>query len=268
MRDSWSPKRPAPAPTWDNVAVAASSKRTLVLLRHAKSAWPDLPDHERPLAPRGRRAAPVMGRWLRQAACVPDYVLCSTARRARQTWQLAEGALRKKPPVIFEHGIYGASAAGLLDLVRHAPSAARTVVVVGHEPLFRIWHSPWQRPPRTQTAAAWLVRSRLTLAIPQRAAAALTSSNSSSVSENCTTFGRDSACLDRRRLAAFAVFATLTTAIPLPRSLGSGPAPGPNRRRLLAAPLPSLSRTALRPEINNGYEYLAPLQRCVFNCIG
>ena len=75
-----------------------------------------------------------MGRWLRQAACVPDYVLCSTARRARQTWQLAEGALRKKPPVIFEHGIYGASAAGLLDLVRHAPSAARTVVVVGHEP--------------------------------------------------------------------------------------------------------------------------------------
>lgn len=105
-----------------------------MLLRHAKSAWPDVPDHERPLAPRGRRDAPVMGRWLRQAARVPDHVLCSTALRARQTWQLAEDALRERPPVIFEHGIYGASAAGLLGLIRHAPPAARTVVVVGHDP--------------------------------------------------------------------------------------------------------------------------------------
>ena len=125
---------PAPPPAWDNVTVAASSRRTLVLLRHAKSAWPDLPDHERPLAPRGRRDAPVMGGWLRQAACVPDQVLCSTAQRARQTWQLAEGALRERPPVIFEHAIYGASAAGLLEIMRRAPSAALTVVVVGHEP--------------------------------------------------------------------------------------------------------------------------------------
>jgi phosphohistidine phosphatase len=128
------PKHPALAPAWDNVNMAASSKRTLVLLRHAKSAWPDVPDHERPLAPRGQHDAPVVGRWLRQAALVPDHVLCSTALRARRTWQLAEGALRERPPVIFEHGIYGASAAGLLDLIRHVPSAAGTVVVVGHDP--------------------------------------------------------------------------------------------------------------------------------------
>lgn len=114
--------------------MAESSKRTLVLLRHAKSAWPDVTDHDRPLAPRGRRDAPAMGRWLRQADCIPDHVLCSTARRARQTWQLAQAALRKSPPVTFEHGIYAASAAGLLDLIRHAPSAARTVIVVGHDP--------------------------------------------------------------------------------------------------------------------------------------
>lgn len=114
--------------------MAVSTKRTLVLLRHAKSAWPDLPDHERPLARRGLRDAPAAGRWLRQAACVPDQVLCSTARRARQTWQLAEAALGGNPPVAFEHGIYDASAAGLLDVIRHAPSVARTVLVVGHEP--------------------------------------------------------------------------------------------------------------------------------------
>ena len=91
--------------------------RTLVLLRHAKSAWPDVPDHERPLAPRGLRDAPAAGRWLRDAAYVPDQVLCSTARRARQTWELAELALRDSPPAVFEHRIYGASAAELLDLI-------------------------------------------------------------------------------------------------------------------------------------------------------
>jgi phosphohistidine phosphatase len=118
----------------DNVTMAGSPDRTLVLLRHAKSAWPDVPDHERPLASRGRRDAPAAGRWLREAACVPDQVLCSTACRARQTWQLAEAALGESPPVVFEHGIYGASAAGLLDLIRRAPPAARTVMVVGHDP--------------------------------------------------------------------------------------------------------------------------------------
>jgi phosphohistidine phosphatase len=121
-------------PAWDNVMMAASPKRKLVLLRHAKSAWPDVPDHERPLARRGLRDAPIAGRWLRHAACVPDQVLCSTARRARQTWQLAEAALGESPPVAFEDGIYGASAAGLLDLIHHAPSAARTIAVVGHDP--------------------------------------------------------------------------------------------------------------------------------------
>jgi len=108
--------------------------RTLVLLRHAKSAWPDVPDHERPLAGRGRRDAPVMGRWLRTAGHVPDRVLCSTARRARETWQLAQPALGASPPVSFEDQVYGASPAQLLELVRQAPRAAKTLLVVGHDP--------------------------------------------------------------------------------------------------------------------------------------
>jgi phosphohistidine phosphatase len=114
--------------------MAAGQARTLILLRHAKSAWPDVPDHDRPLASRGRRDAPTAGRWLRSAAAVPDLVLCSSALRARQTWQLAEAALEQRQPVVFEDGIYGASAAELLDIVRHAPSAGRTIVVVGHNP--------------------------------------------------------------------------------------------------------------------------------------
>jgi phosphohistidine phosphatase len=104
-------------------------------MRHAKSAYPGgVPDHDRPLGPRGRRDAPVAGRWLRLAGCAPDYVLCSTARRARETWQLAEGGLGARPPVAFEPGIYEASAVSLLELVRRLPGTVRTLLVVGHDP--------------------------------------------------------------------------------------------------------------------------------------
>jgi phosphohistidine phosphatase len=109
--------------------------RTLVPFRHAKSAWPeDVPDHERPLAPRGQRDAPVMGAWLRDAGLVPDQVLCSTARRARETWQLAEGGLGAAPPVSFERGVYESAAAGLLNLIHETPAAVRTLLVIGHNP--------------------------------------------------------------------------------------------------------------------------------------
>ena len=128
-------RQAAPGPAWQAVAMAAETTRRLVLLRHAKSAWPDdVPDHDRPLARRGRRDAPAAGRWLRQAGYVPDHVLCSTARRARQTWQLAQAELGAEPPTVFDPGVYEASAGSLLDVVRRQPPAAHTVVVVGHDP--------------------------------------------------------------------------------------------------------------------------------------
>src|SRR5215467_322442 len=109
-------------------------KRRLILLRHAKSAWPDVADHDRPLAGRGRRAAPAAGRRLRESGHVPDLVLCSTALRARETWQLAEEELGAHPRTTFERRVYGASAAELLDLARQTPSSVRTLMIVGHEP--------------------------------------------------------------------------------------------------------------------------------------
>jgi phosphohistidine phosphatase len=116
------------------MTMAVGAGRKLVLLRHAKSAWPDVPDHERPLARRGERDAPVMGRWLRAAGHVPDQVLCSTARRARETWQLAQHGLGATPPVSFEEGVYQGSAVQLLDLIRRASPAVRTLLLVGHDP--------------------------------------------------------------------------------------------------------------------------------------
>jgi phosphohistidine phosphatase len=111
------------------------SGRKLVLFRHAKSAWPaGVADHERPLAPRGQRDAPVMGRWLRDAGYTPGQVLCSTARRARETWQFAQTGLGTTPPVTFEPGVYEATAAGLLAIIRRTPAAVGTLLVIGHNP--------------------------------------------------------------------------------------------------------------------------------------
>jgi phosphohistidine phosphatase len=115
--------------------MSSSPTRRLILLRHAKSAWPDgVPDQDRPLAPRGRRDAPAAGRWLRKSDCVPDRVLCSTARRARETWELAESKLRAHPRVVFEPRVYGAGTAELLGLARETPSDTGTLLIVGHDP--------------------------------------------------------------------------------------------------------------------------------------
>ena len=114
--------------------MAADHGRTLVLFRHAKSAWPDVPDHDRPLARRGIRAAPVMGRWLREAGLVPGQVLCSTARRARETWHFAQAGLAASPPVTFDVRIYAAAPADLLALIREVRPATGTLLLIGHNP--------------------------------------------------------------------------------------------------------------------------------------
>ncbi|MFG2628125.1 SixA phosphatase family protein [Streptomyces sp. NPDC048473] len=107
----------------------------LIVLRHAKSARPDgVPDHERPLAGRGRRDAPAAGRRLYEAQCVPDLVICSTARRTRQTWGLVAAELGAAPEVVFEPRVYEASASALVAVVRDVPERRRTVLLIGHQP--------------------------------------------------------------------------------------------------------------------------------------
>ncbi|MDF3299596.1 SixA phosphatase family protein [Streptomyces tropicalis] len=109
--------------------------RRLVVLRHAKSAWPEgVADHERPLSGRGRRDAPAAGRALAEGDCLPDVALCSTARRARETWDLASAQWGTPPPVRFDPRLYAAGAPALLAVVREAPPEAGTVLLVGHNP--------------------------------------------------------------------------------------------------------------------------------------
>ncbi|MFF1641604.1 SixA phosphatase family protein [Streptomyces sp. NPDC058246] len=113
----------------------AGPLRRLVVLRHAKSAWPEgVSDHERPLAPRGRRDAPAAGRALAEADCLPDLALCSTAVRARQTWELAAEQWGTPPPVRLDERLYAADVPELLAAVREAPDQVGTLLLIGHNP--------------------------------------------------------------------------------------------------------------------------------------
>jgi len=108
--------------------------RTLVLLRHGKSAYPPgVSDHDRPLAPRGRREAALAGKWIALNSVTPDYILCSSAARTRQTLE-ATGLATPTVLVDFTSSIYEAYPDELLDLVTAAPSADRTLLLVGHAP--------------------------------------------------------------------------------------------------------------------------------------
>jgi phosphohistidine phosphatase len=103
--------------------------RTVYLLRHAKSSWddPELADIERPLAPRGRKAAKKIASYLRNHDVHPELVLCSPAARARETLAaIGEGEIRPE--------LYGASAAELLLMIRGLPDDASSVLLVGHNP--------------------------------------------------------------------------------------------------------------------------------------
>lgn len=113
---------------------AGRPPRTLVLLRHGKSAYPPgVSDHDRPLAPRGRRGAAMAGAWITANLPVIDHVLCSTAERTRQT--LAASDLLK-PSVLVDYTdeIYEAYPQELLALVKAASPAERTLLLVGHAP--------------------------------------------------------------------------------------------------------------------------------------
>lgn len=112
-----------------------TAHRQLLLLRHAKAAHDEgVADHERPLTERGELAAAAMGRWLREQEVTLDAVWCSSALRARQTWERAASALPAAPEASYLRELYQAGPDELLELVRQAPGGVRSLLVVGHNP--------------------------------------------------------------------------------------------------------------------------------------
>lgn len=110
--------------------------KTLLLLRHAKSSWshPERIDHDRELNRRGEKAAPFMGRYLRQEALVPDLIWCSTAARAVQTLGFLGRDFAEKADVIYCEDLYRGNEQVLLENLRHSYPEAETVMIIGHNP--------------------------------------------------------------------------------------------------------------------------------------
>lgn len=106
--------------------------RTLVVVRHAKSDWTnDLPDDQRPLNPRGRREAPLIGTWVAEHLGTVDLVLCSTAVRARET--LSRSGLTATE-VRHDERVYAAGPQDLMSVVDEVSDDLGTVALVGHNP--------------------------------------------------------------------------------------------------------------------------------------
>lgn len=108
----------------------------LFILRHGKSDWSTgEPDFDRPLAERGRTGAQKAGDWMKDEKLIPDRVISSPARRARET---AESICRslglKERGICFDERIYGGSVAEMLASLADHAADARQVLLVGHNP--------------------------------------------------------------------------------------------------------------------------------------
>jgi phosphohistidine phosphatase len=118
------------------MASAGHERHRLVLVRHAKSSWDDpaLNDHDRPLARRGRKALERMRPHLEDRGVRADVVLCSSARRTRETLDGITAALGGHPRIEIDDGLYGAGADQILARLATLDDAVATAVVIGHNP--------------------------------------------------------------------------------------------------------------------------------------
>jgi phosphohistidine phosphatase len=112
-------------------------KKTLYLIRHAKSSWddPSLRDHDRPLNKRGKRDAPFMAKVLKEEGVKPDIILSSTAVRALEFSKILADELNyKKKKIAASRDIYMASERDLLKILREVDDSNKVVFLVGHNP--------------------------------------------------------------------------------------------------------------------------------------
>lgn len=112
--------------------------KRILILRHAKSDWsnPALADFDRPLAERGLKDAPRMGKALAQFRQAPDIIIASPARRAKQTAELAAQACNFQGTIRWDDSFYPGSSSDLLAALRALPDTIKRPMLVGHNPVF------------------------------------------------------------------------------------------------------------------------------------
>lgn len=110
--------------------------KTLLLMRHAKSSWKDdsLDDHDRPLNKRGKRDAPRMGTALRELQLIPDFIICSSARRARKTAECVAFAADFRGETRITAELYMASPDKILQILSQTPDSFSCILLICHNP--------------------------------------------------------------------------------------------------------------------------------------
>ncbi|MEU0744743.1 histidine phosphatase family protein [Streptomyces sp. NPDC006134] len=114
--------------------MSVAEPRRIVLFRHAKADWPQVTDHERPLAERGRKDAAEAGRRLADTGIPFELALCSTATRTRETWKLAVQEFPHRPKTVYEERIYEASPGELIAVLNETPDDVQNALLIGHNP--------------------------------------------------------------------------------------------------------------------------------------
>jgi len=110
-------------------------RHRLIVMRHAKAGeLPGGPDFERALRPRGQRDSAAAGQWLAAHGFRPDAVICSAARRTRQTWQYVAPALGGDPQFSAEQRLYQAESEDVAEIVQQTPQTVGTLLYIGHNP--------------------------------------------------------------------------------------------------------------------------------------
>lgn len=110
--------------------------KTILIMRHAKSSWDNdrLHDHDRPLNKRGKLNAPRMGRLLRELDLVPDLILTSSARRARDTAEAVADQSGYAGDVRIEEDLYAAPPESYIEALAALEDNPERVLIVGHNP--------------------------------------------------------------------------------------------------------------------------------------
>jgi len=105
-------------------------------MRHGKSDWnkPGQEDIDRPLAPRGQKAAGRIAAWIEEHGLRPDSALISTARRTQETWQLTKDTFGDGTNSESLEALYLASPGEVLEQLAGVADSHETVLVIGHNP--------------------------------------------------------------------------------------------------------------------------------------
>lgn len=113
-----------------------SPMKRIFLLRHAQAESSHAgSDKDRALTPQGQADATALGHAMTRKNLLPDLILCSDARRTRETCEAVTKEFSTKPKIEFSAALYnGSSKINMLDTIRHVPDSLSSLMLVGHNP--------------------------------------------------------------------------------------------------------------------------------------